>query len=152
MIDYHFWMNEALKEAEKALPMDVPVGAVVVSSEGVCIGRGFNTRERDKNPLGHAELNALLAASETADSWRLTDCTLFVTLEPCPMCASACNQARVKQLVFGLPDADFGGCGGWLAVHQKPNPAMCIRGGILEAECATLLADFFKTLRLKQRG
>jgi tRNA(adenine34) deaminase len=149
-LDYHDWMQQALKEAEKAVPIDVPVGAVVVTPEGVCIGRGFNTRERDQNPLGHAELNALLEASQAVSSWRLSDCTLFVTLEPCPMCASAINQARIKQVVFGSHDPDFGGCGGWVSVHQKPNPSLTVIGGILEAECAELLAGFFKKLRLKR--
>ncbi len=149
-LDYHYWMKQALAEAEKALPLDVPVGAIVVDGAGNCIGRGFNTRERDQNPLGHAELNALLEASNALGSWRLSECTLFVTLEPCPMCASAMVQARMKQVVFGSHDADFGGCGGWVSVHQKPNPAFTVIGGILEAECNQLLADFFKNLRLKR--
>ncbi len=149
-LDYNDWMKQALAEAQKALPVDVPVGAIVVDSEGNCIGRGFNTRERDQNPLGHAELNALLEASQAIGSWRLTDCTLFVTLEPCPMCASAINQARMKQVVFGSFDVDFGGCGGWMSVHQKPNPSLNVIGGVLEAECGQLLATFFKNLRLKR--
>jgi tRNA(adenine34) deaminase len=149
-LDYQIWMQEALAEAEKALPLDVPVGAVVVSPEGICLGRGFNTRERDQNPLGHAELNALLEASQAIGSWRLANCTLFVTLEPCPMCTSAMNQARIKQVVFGTPDPDFGGCGGWMNVHQKPNPAFEALGGVLEVACTALLVSFFKQLRLKR--
>ena len=147
MIDYTYWMQQALLEAEKALPQDVPVGAVVVDANDRCIGRGFNTRERDNNPLGHAELNALLAASKHLNSWRLMGCTLFVTLEPCPMCASAINQARMAQVVFGAADVDMGGCGGWVDAHQKPNPQLQVIGGILEETCTTLLADFFKQLR-----
>lgn len=138
------WMQEALTLAQQALPLDVPVGAVVVSENGQMIGRGYNTRERDANPLGHAELNALLEAATALGNWRLTGCTVVVTLEPCPMCAAALAQARVARVVYAAPDVAYGACG---SVTQALPPTTEVVGGLLETPAKALLDDFFRARR-----
>lgn len=137
------WMQYSLDLAQKALPIDVPVGAVVVK-DGHIIGEGFNTRERDNNPLGHAELTAITMAAQQLGQWRLANCELYVTLEPCTMCASAIFQSRLKAVYFGASDPKMGGCGG--AVNLL-NSAILVTGGILEDECQQLLKTFFKEKR-----
>jgi tRNA(adenine34) deaminase len=143
----HFWMSEALALAETALPQDVPVAALVLDEQGQLIGRGINTRERDQNPTGHAELNALQAAAKVRDNWRMEGCTLVVTLEPCPMCASALAQVRISHIVYAAPDALQGACGSCAGVQVHwPVPPQ-ITGGILEVEAVSRLKSFFQQRR-----
>lgn len=142
------FMREALSLAEEAFSAgEVPVGAVVVK-DGKVIGRGRNRREEHQSVLGHAELEAMEQAAKVLDSWRLTGCTLYVTLEPCPMCAGAILNARIARVWYGARDEACGACGGVLNLFMEnfPNrPALV--GGILEAECRQVLADFFTGLR-----
>jgi tRNA(adenine34) deaminase len=141
------WMQEALKAAEEALPLDVPVGAVVVY-RGEIIARAYNRREIDSNPVAHAELLALQQAAAHLGRWRLSETTLYVTLEPCPMCASAIQQARVSEVIFGAYDPVMGACGSrWAFLMDASDVA--VRGGLLEAPCAALLKDFFREMRTK---
>ena len=143
-----FWMRLAIKEAEKATTHgDIPVGAVVVK-DGVVIASCHNTRERDKNALRHAEVNAIEEASAKLGGWYLHGCTLYVTLEPCPMCAGAAIQARIPRIVFGAKDEKGGACGGVLDLPSYP---FChkteIKTGVLAKECAALPKDFFAARR-----
>ncbi|NDB18823.1 MAG: nucleoside deaminase, partial [Actinobacteria bacterium] len=128
---------------------DVPVGAVVVDATGVVIGRGHNLRERDGDPLAHAEVVALREAAAVRGGWRLDDCTLIVTLEPCAMCAGAIAQARVARLVFGAHDEKAGAVGSvWDVVRDPRVPHRVeVITGVLRDECASLLTEFFRTQR-----
>ncbi len=141
-------MGLALEQAEKARALgEVPVGCVIVR-EGVVIGAGYNRRETDKTVLGHAELMAIRQAEQTLGDWRLTGCTLYVTLEPCPMCAGAILNARPEAVVWGAADPTFGACGGVMNVFEEAfgcRPRLY--GGVRRAECARLLTDFFEGLR-----
>ena len=147
------YMREALKEAEKALALeDVPIGAVVVK-DGEIVGRGYNRRETDKDPTAHAEMIAIRQASAKLGGWRLIDCELFVTLEPCPMCAGAVINSRVERVVFGAYDKKAGSCGSvvdlfGLPYNHKPE---CV-GGVLEEECAAALSVFFRGLRVRKKN
>lgn len=144
-----FYMKEALKEARKAYEAgEVPVGAVVVL-DGQIIGRGHNWTEAGQLALNHAEVLAIKEASETLGAWRLSEATLYVTLEPCPMCAGALVNARIKTLVFGAWDPKRGCAGSVYNLVQDPafNHRMEVRGSVLEYECLGLLQDFFKDLR-----
>lgn len=142
------FMREAIAEAEKAAcEGEIPVGAVVVK-DGAVVGRGHNERERSADPTGHAEIAALRAAAATLGDWRLTDCTLYVTLEPCAMCTGACIGARVGKIVFGASDAECGTCGSVANLcHMPLGHSPLIRGGVLKAECERLLKTFFSALR-----
>jgi tRNA(adenine34) deaminase len=144
-IDY---MKEALRLAEEAAgDAEVPVGAVVVR-DGVIIGRGRNRREKDKNALAHAELEAIAAACQAVDGWRLWDCDLFVTLEPCPMCAGAIVNARIRRVVFGAFDPKAGAAGSVFDLFALPlNHKPQVQGGLLEGDCAAILQEFFRELR-----
>ncbi len=138
-------MRQAIAEAERALETDdVPVGAVVVH-EGRIIGRGQNQRERLQDPTAHAEMIALTAASSAMRSWRLEGCTLYVTLEPCTMCAGAIVLARVGRLVFGADDPKAGACGSVYNIVEdnKLNHQPEMTTGILAESCSDLLRDFF---------
>lgn len=138
------FMSSALQEAKKCInSTDVPVGCVIVK-EGTIIGTGFNTRGRDKNPLGHAELNAILAASEYLNDWRLTGCDMYVTLEPCAMCAGAILASRIRNLYFGAYDTKEGSAG---SRTNMLYPDVNVYGGILADDCVSLLNDFFRSLR-----
>lgn len=140
------WMALALEEARLALAAgDVPVGAVVVC-DGALVARGRNTREALLDPSGHAELNAIRAAAQTLGRWRMTDCTLYVTLEPCPMCAAALVQSRLERLVYGAMDPKQGAAGSvWnLAEDPRLNHRVEVLTGIREAECRELLRGFFR--------
>lgn len=142
-------MDFALGEARLALEAgEVPVGAVVVC-DGAVVASAANTRETAADPLGHAELTALKAASARLGRWRLTGCTLYVTLEPCPMCASAAVQARVDRIVFGALDPKLGACGSVWSLAQAPewNHHPEIIGGVCEAEASALLRGFFSGRR-----
>jgi tRNA(adenine34) deaminase len=138
-------MRQALQAAALALPTDVPVGAVVVY-RGNVIAQGFNRRELDGDPVGHAEILALQAAARYLGGWRLTGAQLYVTLEPCPMCASAIIQSRVSQMIFGAYDPIMGACGSQYGLLLN-SPNLPVLGGILEAECAALLRQFFQQVR-----
>jgi tRNA(adenine34) deaminase len=149
--DLNAWMDLALTEAQAALAHDdVPVGAVVVHlPTGEIVGRGHNTRERDADPTGHAEVAALRAAAHAAGTWRLSDHALVVTLEPCPMCAGAVWAARVPLVVFGAADPK-GGAAGTLynfAADPRLNHETEVVRGVREPECAALLTEFFASRR-----
>lgn len=149
-----FWMSEALSEARKAADLgDVPVGALVVRDDRI-IGRGHNRREVDGDPLAHAELIALKQAADATDGWRLTGCTLYVTLEPCAMCSGALVNSRVDTLVFGASDPKAGFCGsvGNLVEDERLNHRLAIRSGVLKEECSELLRSFFRELRDGRRA
>ena len=124
---------------------EIPVGAVIVQN-GEIIAEGVNTRERDKNALGHAEINAIAAACKHKNDWRLDDCDLYVTLEPCIMCAGAIINARVKNVIFGAYDYTAGAMGSAQNVVSK-NSQTTIYSGICEEECTKLIKDFFDKLR-----
>jgi tRNA(adenine34) deaminase len=140
------WMDAALAEARRALLTDdVPVGAVVVGPGGDVVGRGCNAREADGDPTAHAEVRALREAAATLGRWRLDDCTLVVTLEPCLMCAGATVLARVPRLVVGAWDPKAGACGSqWDVVRDRRlNHRVEVVGGVREEECGELLRRFF---------
>ena len=139
-------MARALELAQLAArDGDIPVGALVVDERGVVIGEGRNTRERDGDPTGHAEVVALRAAAAELGGWRLDGCTLVVTLEPCPMCAGAVVLARVPRVVLGAWDPKMGACGSvWDVVRDRRSVHRAeVIGGIRQTECAALLQDFF---------
>jgi tRNA(adenine34) deaminase len=145
-----FWMQEALNEARlclrepSSLPDDVPIGALCVKDNQI-ISRGHNRREVDKDPTAHAEILALREAAVCLDDWHLHGVTLYVTLEPCPMCAGALWLSRIERVVFGAWDARAGACGSVFDVPRDPrlNHRPQVRGGVLENECAALLHEFF---------
>ena len=146
------YMKKALELARIAAEQgEVPVGAVVVKkSSGEIIGRGFNRREYGRSPLTHAEIIAIDEASRRLGGWRLIDCELFVTLEPCPMCAGAMINSRIERVVFGAFDPKAGSCGSVVNLFELPyNHKPELKGGVLESECAGILSEFFKQLRKK---
>lgn len=143
------WMRAALEEAALAVAHgDVPVGAVVVHA-GEVVGVGHNERERRQDPTAHAEMLALREAAARLGSWRLLGTTLYVTLEPCPQCAGAVVLGRVPRVVYGTPDPKAGAAGSVLDVLAEPrlNHRPAVRGGVLAAESAALLVDFFRSRR-----
>jgi tRNA(adenine34) deaminase len=147
-LDEHF-MRLALREAARALEHDdVPVGAVVVH-DGEVIGAGANEREHRQDPTAHAEILALREAARTLRSWRLIDCQMYVTLEPCAMCAGAIVLARVPRLIYGTPDPKAGAAGSVLDILAQPrlNHRPEVAGGLLAGDCADLLRAFFATRR-----
>lgn len=150
--EHETYMAEALKlAAEAAAEGEVPVGAVVVYN-GVIIGRGRNRRERGKNALAHAELEAIDEACRTRGGWRLFDCDLYVTLEPCPMCAGAAINARIRHVYFGAADEKAGSCGSLISLFDLPyNHRPGLTGGILAAPCGEVLSHFFADLRHRLR-
>jgi len=148
-LDDEYWMQEAIKQARLAEAIgEVPIGAVIVRG-GVMIGAGYNLREMDHDPTAHAELIAIKRASEAIQAWRLLDCTLYVTLEPCPMCAGAILQSRVERVVYGASDPKAGCVGSLMDLLQDSrfNHTSSWTSGVLQEECATLLTDFFRRLR-----
>lgn len=149
-IDRRF-MRSAIDVAHRALDAeDVPIGAIVVH-QGKIIGRGYNERERLADPTAHAEILALSAAAQYMKSWRLDDCTLYVTLEPCPMCAGAIVLGRVARLVFGAFDAKAGACGSLyeITTDARLNHRVETVGGVLAEPCAELIRAFFRDRRAK---
>ena len=144
------WMHQALLEAKKAAALgEIPVGAVIVRDEQV-IARAHNRRELDQDAMAHAEVLCIQQACRVLNSWRLSGCTLYVTLEPCPMCSGAIINSRLDRVVYGTKD-DKAGCAGSVAdLFVMPfNHTPVIRSGILEEECAAVLSEFFETLRKK---
>jgi len=149
MNDHNKWMNIALEEARKALDKnEVPVGAVIVQDSRI-IGRGHNLVESLQDPTAHAEMLAITSAASTTASWRLDDATLYVTLEPCPMCTGALLMSRIKTLVFGIRDPRYGACGSVLQIAQneKLDRQIEVIEGILQDESSVLLKKFFEKLR-----
>lgn len=151
--DLHF-MALALQEAQKAEDLgEVPVGALVVH-EDVIVGRGYNRREIDADPLAHAELLAIAEAAKHLEKWRLSDCTLYVTLEPCTMCAGAIVNARVGRLVFGATDPKAGAVCSLAEVCTDPrlNHAVEVKSDVMADACGKILKDFFRSLREKKKS
>ena len=148
-----FFMREALKEAQKAYDQaEVPIGAVVVLN-GEIIGRGHNLREKEQDATLHAEIKAIRQANQHLGSWRLEDCELFVTLEPCPMCSGAMILARMKRVVFGAFDPKAGTAGTFMNLLQDSrfNHQVEVEQGVLEEECQEILRSFFKGLRERNK-
>ena len=150
-MDDELFMKEALRlAAEAAEEGEVPVGAVVVLGDRI-VGRGRNRREKDKNALAHAELEAINEACRTLGGWRLWQCDMYVTLEPCPMCTGAIINSRIKRLVYGASDFKAGSCGSVVNLFELPynhKPEMI--SGFMQEECSRILTDFFKKLREKK--
>lgn len=147
------YMRAALREAKKAYALgEVPIGCVLVA-DGKIIARGYNRRKTDQNTLSHAELNAIRKAGKKTGDWRLEQCTMYVTLEPCQMCAGAIVQARIPKVYIGTMNPKAGCAGSLLNLLQFPafNHQVDIESGILQEECAALLSGFFKEMRQKKK-
>ena len=148
-----YFMDEALRLAKEAFDDgEVPVGCVIVC-KGQVVGRGRNRREQGRSALAHAEIEAIRQACGALGGWRLWECTLYVTLEPCPMCAGAIINARIPRVVFGAKDAKSGACGSvcdLFAMDFNHHPA--VESGLREEECAALLTEFFQNLRVTLRS
>jgi len=149
MQDHDYYMSIALSLAKEAgTDGEAPVGCVVVDANGAVIGRGRNRREKTKSALAHAELEAIEDACNTLNDWRLSGCSLYVTLEPCPMCAGAILMSRIDKVFYGAKDDLTGSCGSIINLFMEPyNHTTQIVGGILPDKCSDLLTDFFKALR-----
>ena len=146
---HEYWINKALRLAEKAFAEgEVPVGAIVVKDNKI-IGRGYNQREALNDPTAHAEILAITAASNTINDWRLNDCSIYVTKEPCPMCAGAIINSRLKHLIFGAYDDKKGCCGSLyqLCGDKRLDSITSVKGGVLENECSMILKEFFSSKR-----
>ena len=143
------YMRQALEQARACIPDgDVPVGCVIADAQGQIIGRGRNRREADRSAVAHAEIQAITQACQAVGSWRLEGCTLYVTLEPCPMCAGAILNARIRTVRYGAREEKSGCCGSVLNLFEERfNHHPRIYGGLLEAECRELLEGFFSGLR-----
>lgn len=149
-----YWMEKALEEAQKAADKsEVPIGAIVVK-EGEIIGRGHNLRETSHNATTHAEMLAIQEACKNLDNWRLEDCQLFVTLEPCPMCSGAILQSRIPEVYFGAYDPKGGAAGTFYQLLQDDRFNHCcdiVEGHICEEACQKQLQDFFRALRKRKK-
>jgi tRNA(adenine34) deaminase len=148
------FMKEALKQAKRAAKIgEVPIGCVIVR-DGKVIARGYNRRNTDHTALGHAEITAIRRASRAVGDWRLEDCTIYITLEPCPMCAGAIVQARIPDVVIGADNPKAGCAGSVINLLQMPglNHRCRITRGVLSDACSRLLKDFFAAMREKKRG
>ena len=152
-MDDLYYMDEALKLAQEAAAEgEVPVGCVIVCKDQI-VGRGRNRRETDKTALGHAEIEAIAEACKNLGGWRLWECTLYVTLEPCSMCAGAIINARIPRVVYGARDAKYGACGSVCDLFSMPfNHQPLVVTGIREEESIALLTAFFKELRQELRS
>jgi tRNA(adenine34) deaminase len=147
------YMKAAILQAKKAAVIDeVPIGCVIVR-DGKIIARGYNRRNIDKNTLAHAELSAIRKASKKTGDWRLEDCTMYITLEPCQMCAGAIVQSRMQRVVIAAMNPKAGCAGSVLNLLQMPqfNHQVEITRGVLEEECSTMLSSFFRRLRLRDK-
>jgi tRNA(adenine34) deaminase len=148
---HEYWMKQALIQADKAFKSkEIPVGAIVIKEDKV-IGRAYNQREQLNDPTAHAEIIAITAAANTLGDWRLNGCTLYVTKEPCPMCAGAIINARLDMIVFGCYDDAEGCCGSLYQLCGDPRfkTKVSVMGGVMENQSLSLLKDFFKTRRNK---
>ena len=153
MTEQEKYMRAAIRQAKKAYGLgEVPIGCVIVY-EGKIIGRGYNGRNTDKNTLAHAEITAINKASKKVGDWRLEGCTLYVTLEPCQMCAGAIVQARIDEVVMGSMNPKAGCGGSVLNLLEMPefNHQVRVTRGVLEEECSLLLTQFFKELRVRNK-
>lgn len=153
MDQHEKYMREALKQAKKGYLLgEVPIGCVIVYQDKI-IARGYNRRNTDKNTLSHAEITAIRKASKKLGDWRLEDCTLYVTLEPCQMCAGAMVQARISQAVIGCMSEKSGCAGSILNILEMEefNHQVKVVRGVLEEECSRMLTMFFKELRKKNK-
>lgn len=153
MTKHEIFMREALAEAQKAADIgEVPIGAIVVKGD-VVVGRGYNRRETEKMATAHAEIMAIEEACITLGGWRLIGCDMYVTLEPCLMCAGAIYQSRIEHLYFGAHDPKGGAFGSLYQVHEdrRLNHLVDTQSGLLENECSVVLKDFFKALRDKKK-
>lgn len=152
MTEYEKYMREAIRQAKKALVLDeVPIGCVIVHNDRI-IARGYNRRNTDKSTLAHAEIIAIKKASKVINDWRLENCTMYVTLEPCQMCAGAIVQARIPRVVIGSMNPKAG-CGGSilnLLEEERFNHQAEVIRGVMEEECSTMLTEFFRELRKKK--
>ena len=149
------YMQIALELARQAYEInEVPVGAIVVKkSTGKIIGKGYNRREIDKNPLAHAEIAAIKQAAETLGGWRLLDCDIYVTLEPCPMCCGAIINSRIERVIFGAFDSKSGSVESIINMFDLPfNHKPKIVSGIMQKECSEILSDFFTELRKRLKN
>ena len=147
------YMKAAYKQAKKAYALgEVPIGCVIVH-EGKVIGRGYNRRNTDKNTLAHAEITAIKRASKVIGDWRLEECTMYVTLEPCQMCAGAIVQARIPRVVMACMNPKAGCAGSILNILNMPefNHQVAAVRGVMEEECSALLKSFFKELRIRNK-
>ncbi|RPH06605.1 MAG: nucleoside deaminase [bacterium TMED46] len=143
------WIKKALRLAEKAFSLgEVPVGAIVVKENRI-IGQGYNQREGLNDPTAHAEIIAITAAASTIGDWRLNDCTIYVTKEPCPMCAGAIINSRVSKLIFGSYDDKKGCCGSLyqLCGDKRLESITAVKGGVLDEQCSAILKEFFRLKR-----
>lgn len=149
-MDNEYFMDQAIALAKEAAQQgEVPVGAVVVLGDKI-VGTGRNRREKNKNALAHAEIEAINEACRTLGGWRLWQCDMYVTLEPCPMCTGAIINSRIKRLIYGASDCKAGSCGSVVNLFELPyNHKPEIVSGIKKDECAELLSEFFKALRKK---
>ena len=151
LTDQERFMKEAIRQAKKARALEeVPIGCVIVC-DGQIIARGYNRRNTDKNTLSHAELNAIKKASKKLGDWRLEGCTMYVTLEPCQMCAGAIVQARIPEVMIGCMNPKAGCAGSIYNLLQEPafNHQVSLFKGVLEEECSQMLKDFFRSLRTR---
>ena len=148
------YMREAIRQAKKAKALGEVLIGCVIEYRGKIIGRGYNRRKTDKNTLSHAELNAIRKASKVMGDWRLEECTMYVTLEPCQMCSGAIVQARIPKVVIGCMNPKAGCAGSILNIFDVPqfNHQVETEKGMLEEECSALLTDFFKELRERNRA
>lgn len=150
-MDHERYMMAALELAREAADAgEVPVGCVIVGSDGEIIGRGRNRREAEKTVLAHAEIDAIADACRNHGDWRLGGCTLYVTLEPCPMCAGAILTSRVSALVYGAREPISGACGSVLNLFMEYENNIAVTGGVLQDDCATVLETFFRKVRGKE--
>ena len=149
-MDDSFYMAQALDLAREAgAEGEVPVGCVIVRGEEI-VGRGRNRREGDKSALAHAELEAIRQANQTLGGWRLWECTLYVTLEPCPMCAGAIINARIPRVVYGASDSKFGACRSVCSLFDMAfNHHPTVEAGVMEQQAQALMQDFFRNLRIE---
>lgn len=151
-MEHEYFMQKAIEEAQKAAAiMEVPIGCIIVYDNKI-IGQGHNMRNTLKNPLGHAEIIAINKAAAFIGDWRLEDCTLYVTVEPCPMCAGAIIQARIPTVVFGTRNQKAGCAGSILNILQEPqfNHQVTVLEGVLQSQCSELMTQFFKQFRVKK--
>jgi len=153
MTEEEKYMKEALRQAKKAEKLgEIPIGCVIVK-DGKIVARGYNRRNTDKNTLAHAELQAIRKASKAVGDWRLEECTMYITLEPCQMCAGAIVQARIPRVVIGSMNSKAGCAGSVLNLLKEPgfNHQAQVVTGILEEECSEMMSGFFTELRKKKR-
>ena len=148
-MEHEIYMRRALEYAREAFALgEIPVGCVIANRQGEIIGAGRNSREESRSALGHAELSAIHAACRAQNDWRLEGCTIYVTLEPCPMCAGAIINARIPRVVFGAREENSGSCGSVIDLFsERYGHRPAVYGGILEQDCAALLTAFFQRLR-----